>query len=254
MTWDIVAASATGFGHARQGLPCQDAFDHSRTGQWFVAVVCDGAGSASQSDIGAEYAARTIVRELVLVLDMAPGQRHGSESFWEKAVVASIGSARALLREEKAGLPADLADYHATVVGAVVGPEYGLFFHIGDGAAFAFNQKDGAADCIVSAPENGEYADQTYFFTMDNWRDHLRLTFFDDVRDTIALMSDGAMSFAAARGGQGPDPGFMGPVLRYLDQVDEHTGSKALENTLASERTHAITSDDKTVLIALKRS
>ena len=185
LAWDIAAGSATGTHHTHKGEPCQDAFDHSRSGEWMVAVVCDGAGSARHSDIGARHAAETIVRELILVLDMAPGTLEDARTFWRKAVVASIGTARSQLRASLAGHPStDLADYHSTVVGAAAGPDYGFFFHIGDGAGFAV-QRDCFDSTATTTPENGAYADQTFFYTMDNWREHLRLTFFDNRPEVI---------------------------------------------------------------------
>lgn len=253
MKWDIVAGSATGAAHEKEGLPCQDAFDHSRAGQWVVATVCDGAGSARHSHIGASLAAETIVQELTLILDMAPQMRERSENFWRKAVIASIGSTRSLLKRKVRGYAEGLNDYHATLVGTVAGPDYGFFFHIGDGAGFALERGSWESG-VISKPENGEYADQTFFYTMDSWRDHLRLTFFEGVPDVIALMSDGAMAFAANKAQQGLDPDFITPVMRYLDTVDEKTGSTALSNTLASPQTHIITGDDKTLLMAIKRS
>ena len=252
MKWNVAAGSATGISHIREGLPCQDAFAHSCSGQWLVAVVCDGAGSACHSDIGANHAVETIIRELTHILDMAPQTIQGSEEFWRKAVIATVDSTRSQLKNKIPGQLADLSDYHATVIGTTVGPNYGFFFHIGDGAGFAF-ERGHRETCVVSPPENGEYADLTFFYTQDNWRDHLRLTFFDNSPDIVALMSDGAMSFAAAKGLKGLDPEFINPVMRYLDSVDERTGSAALEATLASHRTHTITSDDKTLLFAMKR-
>jgi hypothetical protein len=252
MNWSIVAGSATGLHHVEAGLPCQDAFAHSRSGRWFIAVVCDGAGSARHSDIGARHAAETIIQELSLISDMAPGGLCDARFFWHKAIIASIGSARMQLKKQ---MPeqGDLSDFHATVVGAVAGPDYGLFFHVGDGAGFAV-ERGRWESVAVSGPENGDFADQTFFYTMDNWRDHLRLTFFDPAAEVITLMSDGAMAFVANKQQSGLDPKFIVPVIRYLDTVDEQTGSKALTHTLDSPQTHAITGDDKTLLIALKRS
>lgn len=251
MHWDIVAGSATGAHHAGQRLPCQDALSYGRSGQWVIAVVCDGAGSARYGDFGAGHAAESIVRELSLIPDMAPRGIRDAENFWHKAIITAIGSTRLQLKKKMTEGSDNLSDYHATVVGAVAGPDYGLFFHIGDGAGFAMTRRCWEA-VAVSRPENGEYADQTFFYTMDNWRDHLRLTFFN-AAEVITLMSDGAMAFVADKHLNGPDPKFIAPVIRYLDSVDERTGNTALAHTLDSAQTHAITGDDKTLLIIMKR-
>jgi hypothetical protein len=45
----------------------------------------------------------------------------------------------------------------------------------------------------------------------------------------------------------------MDPVEKFLETVTEDEGSAALAGTLGDERTYTITSDDKTLLIALWR-
>jgi len=124
---------------------------------------------------------------------------------------------------------------------------------IGHGAGFALEIGCWEAFAL-SRPENGEFAEQTFFYTMDNWREPLRVTFFGTTPEVIVLMSDGAMAFTAAKNLNGLDPKFIAPVIRYLDGLDEHVGSAALARTLASPQTHAITGDDKTLLLALKRA
>lgn len=252
MQWDIVAGCATGAAHLKSGTSCQDAFHHDRSSHWVVATVCDGAGSSRHGGIGARLAADNIVKELVLLLDTAPQALHGDCNYWRNGVTASIASTRSLLKNRIGKNSEGLSEYHATIVGVVAGLNYGFFFHIGDGAGLALDIDSWEAT-VVSPPQNGEYADQTYFYTMDNWEDYLRLTFFDGAPDLITLMSDGAMSFVASKGLGGLDPNFMGPVMRYLDTVDEKTGSNALLNTLESPQTHTITGDDKTLLIATRR-
>jgi hypothetical protein len=253
MNWNIYSASAIGEYHRQQGLPCQDATAYAHCDQWVVAVVCDGAGSARHSDLGANHAAEIIVQELMsMIPDMAPQGIRDARHFWQKAIIATIGNTRMRLMKKIAASQNDLSGYHATIVGTVAGPDYGLFFHIGDGAGFALVRGSCQATA-VSRPENGEYSDQTFFYTMDNWRDHLRFTFFNRA-EIITLMSDGAMSFVADKHMTGLDPKFMTPVVRYLDSVDECLGSNALAHTLDSPQTYAITGDDKTLMVIIKRT
>ncbi len=119
-------------------------------------------------------------------------------------------------------------------------------FHIGDGVGVV-EFDDGTS--VLSLPENGEYANETYFVTQDEWSAHLRVTPFSGRVRCLALMSDGAMSFAFKKTGLFRP--FMDPVVSYLNNTEEAEGSEALLATLAGEGTWTITSDDKTLLVAL---
>src|SRR5205085_8625169 len=127
----------------------------------------------------------------------------------------------------------------------------GRFFHIGDGLAVVDASDETPA--VVSMPENGEYANETYFVSGEQWREHLRFTAFVPPMTRLALMSDGAMPFAMAKHNGGFYKPFMDPVEAYLAGVKEEEGSAALAGTLGDPRTHGITTDDKTLLIALWR-
>ena len=58
--WRVFAASSIGKSHTDGGLPCQDAYGSAFDNARLVAIVCDGAGSASKSDIGAKACADSI--------------------------------------------------------------------------------------------------------------------------------------------------------------------------------------------------
>ncbi|KRB06793.1 PP2C family serine/threonine-protein phosphatase [Lysobacter sp. Root690] len=250
MAWRIYAASATGTSHVGKGIPCQDAFAFHADGERLVAVVCDGAGSASRSDQGSRVVADTVTRVLSerlrgdsTVLD--------DEHAFEALASAAIETARAALVEMAEADKASLSSYAATLVGFAGDGQRGWFFHIGDGigvAEAASTDEPG----VVSAPENGEYSNETYFVTGDAWRQHLRVLAVSASTARLALMSDGAMPFAMDKGNTGLFKPFIDPVARYLASVGEDDGSRALLGTLDDPRTHGITSDDKTLLIALR--
>lgn len=248
MGWSVFAAAVTGISHVEGGVPCQDAFAYQVLDKTLVAVVCDGAGSAACSQEGAQFLARELVDALVTrlrrrdMLDTLP-----VEGF-RRAIAGVVDSARSRLATRASIQGADLSSYAATLVGVVLGERGGWFFHIGDGVGAALAASGGQ---VVSTPENGEYANETYFVTGDEWREHLRLTAIDSPACCVALMSDGASPFVMSAGQTRLYAPFIEPVQRYLAGVSEAEGSRALESTLADPRTHAITSDDKTLLMAL---
>ncbi|MDR2837990.1 MAG: protein phosphatase 2C domain-containing protein [Azonexus sp.] len=243
----MLAASATGRAHLDGGLPCQDAHAFVQTGQALVAVVCDGAGSAAHSDVGAQQVSRSVATALAAALQTGPLAL--SDAALRPVIETTLDNAREQLTLQAARQGLNLSDYACTLVGVVAEPHGGWFFHIGDGVAACVFQGD--LPDAVSLPANGEYANETWFVTSSDWREQLRLDRFEGAVQALVLMSDGVQPFAMARGGDRLFAPFMTPVLRYLADVDDAQGNQALHATLADPRTDAITGDDKTLLIAL---
>lgn len=241
--WKVFAASAQGKSHIDSGLPCQDAHAFEVSDAWIVAVVCDGAGSAAHSQRGADFSSKAIVKRLFDLVSAADLDLARSQL---PEIVASVRSELSAVAVTE-NLSAEL--FACTLVGLVAGPEQGFLFHIGDGVGIAEFAGEPTVRCI-STPENGEYANETYFLTDEHWREHLRISEFKGQPACIGLMSDGAMPFVMNRSLDDFSRPFIDPVTRYLLANDEAIGSEALGNTLSSESTWAITGDDKTLLLA----
>lgn len=241
-SWHVFAASSIGKSHIDVGLPCQDACGSAYDNERLVAVLCDGAGSASKSHIGARESADSICKFLSGVVGSS------SSCITPPVIEQAVEVARShlQLRADDLGLP--VRELACTVVGVVLFQDGGYLFHIGDGMAVVELVDDST---ILSLPENGEYANETYFITGDDWRPHLRTTSFSGTIRCISLMSDGAMPFAVNHGKTGMFGPFIDPVRSYLATVGEAEGSEALLATLSDERTWAITSDDKSILLIL---
>ena len=250
MDWKVFLASATGKYHIDQNEPCQDFACHEVRQGVLLGAVCDGAGSASHGREGAEFVAREVTSRLAAALEFG-GLPEASEDGYRAFIAPVIEAVRADLETRVQGDGQVLRDYAATLVGCIAGPAGGCFFHIGDG--FAVHQPlEGGA--ILSFPENGEYANETYFATDADWAEHLRVTLLGTLPtgSAIGLMSDGSSAFAIDRERTGFYRPFIDPVLAYLRAATESHGSEALHNLLASEKTFEITSDDKTLLLAIK--
>jgi len=249
MGWHVFAASATGSSHVETGLPCQDAFAYEVVGKVLCAVVCDGAGSTVSGDRGAQHVAQRVVQELAertrqnMVFIALPTDE------LKRELLALITQVRSELQAQAEAAGANLADYATTLVGVIATSKGGWMFHIGDGLAVA-EPRAGDRSSLVSLPENGEYANETYFVTCEEWQEHLRLQVIDEPLQTLALMSDGAMPFVMDRGLTGLFRPFFDPVERFLNTATQAAGNRALAGVLDDPRTHAITSDDKTLLIA----
>jgi hypothetical protein len=255
--WLITSAVVQGKSHLDSGVPCQDACHAATTadGRWLVAAVSDGAGSAPRSREASAFVARHVAS--ALIAETAKIEARGPGVWLKDRVHAIVIEAREQLRE----MGPDIAEFHCTLLGVLLGPTGGFFFHVGDGAALAssagLQETSGKAalklwrKVILSEPENGEYVNETYFITQDDWDKHLRSLVLPDDIDIIALMTDGAMPFVIQKGR--PYAPFIDPVIaKLLDTPDPQERQATLESYLASPATYGITGDDKTLFIAIR--
>jgi hypothetical protein len=244
--WKIVGVSVKGFSHQANGTECQDSYAVSAIeGGWLVAMVSDGAGSASRSSEGA----RALCKGLVAYLGPRVAENNQpDETVVRLWVEESVELVRASLDKSEGRA---LTEFHATLVGVIAGPHGGAFFHIGDGAGCA-TLLDDLSVKVMSLPENGEYANETYFFTQSDWKDHLRLTPFGPHFNLIALMSDGVTPFALEPGESGPHSPFFAPVSHFLTSHSREEGERALAATLERDAIRNITGDDKTLVWAAR--
>jgi hypothetical protein len=248
--WRIAGASVTGAYHELKGEACQDRHCVQVTpGGALIAVVSDGAGSARFGGEGAAMLCEQVSAALAKAL--GKGKPRVSRALLIKAcraVCAGIRAARARALDE---VPPDagLYDYHATLVGAVMLPgKGGLFFHIGDGAALAM----GGERWAMSAPRNGEYSYETYFFTESDWRRNLRFKLVEPGFDTVFVMTDGVTDLGLRNNGRTPEPfmAFFDPIGRFLAGASREDGEQALAATLDTPAARERSNDDKTLVWA----
>ena len=238
----VLSASIRGSLHKSLGLPCQDYSCARSAKNKLVAVVSDGAGSAKHSKIGAQIICNTLCDLLI---------KSNLETIKED-VVHAINVARKKLilhRYNHSKSPADLVNFSATLVGVFYYKNKGVFFHIGDGAGIAF-QKEKYENFVISEPENGAFSCETYFYTMDDWKDCLRFTNFENA-NRVLLMTDGVTGFAFSNDFYKIRRNFLIPVIEYLENETRKTYAEtALRNTLNNSRAQRINADDKTILWA----
>ncbi len=238
----VLSTSIRGALHQSRGLPCQD-YSCSRSAKnKLVAVVSDGAGSARHSKIGAKIICDTLCD--LLIKSNLKNIRHD--------VTKAIDIARQKLimhRYNQSKTSSDLFNFSATLIGVFYHKNQGVFFHIGDGAGLAFKEGE-YSNFIISEPENGAFSCETYFYTMDEWRDCLRFTPFDNA-NRIMLMTDGVTGFAFSNDFYKIEQKFLIPVIEYLENEPRKTYAiEALRNTLSNSRAQRINADDKTILWA----
>jgi serine/threonine protein phosphatase PrpC len=221
---------------------------------YLVAVVSDGAGSTTSGGIAAKLICDELPRKVIESV-CSLGDEACSDlrcmAHMRRALRASVGAVRQSLVSlaQQTRIPAD--ELLATLVGVVAHPELGgLFFHIGDGAAIAFD--DNGNDLALSPPENGEYVNTTYFLIEEQWKTHLRFRFFESGFKTIFLMTDGVTDLSFVRDGKGLTAfkPFFQPISSFLSSSDRQTGEAALADALNNEVARAKVDDDKTLVWA----
>ena len=249
MQWKVFFASAPGKYHLANNAPCQDSGHFVASNDMLVAAICDGAGSASEGHLGSDFFARKVPELVAESIGMGRFAKRAPSEYRDD-LLAIIEEARSQARQIALSRQLDLREFACTIVGCITLEESGCFFHIGDGFAIFVNN---TGEGVLSHPENGEYTDETYFVTDDDWKDHLRVTPISNIKGgcLIGLMSDGASRFAINRPKTGFYRPFIDPIVNFLNKATEHNGNQALKNVLQDEKTLEITPDDKALLLAL---
>lgn len=202
-----------GTGHLMQGLPCQDSAAGTSEPPCAAAVLCDGAGSRPHSERAAQclssWAAGWLPEVFGELYPLQPGE-----------------IAARLLREGMAQLSTlgMTPDECLCTFLAFARHEDGRWIaaHIGDGYILT-------PDAVLSYPENGLYANETYFFSGPYAAEHLRVTKGRDSTATAVLLtSDGCGDSLYDHSTDLPVPG----VRKLCAGLEAHTREEA-EQALA---------------------
>ena len=252
LTWKTIKASAIGTSHLDSQTECQDSHkvdvvQTEDSNQYLIAVVSDGAGSAINSSIGSKTTCETLA-ELVtqsLKTDQDSALTENNATQWVQIVRDEIN-----IIAEKEDL--EVREYACTLLCAVVSNKGALFFQIGDGAMIV--SKFGLMG-IVFWPDNGEYANSTYFITDENAIDRLRILKVESNIDELAIFSDGIQNLALTNSSKTPHYPFFNSMFEFLRKVknaDYDNLDKKLELFLQSENINSRTDDDKTLVLATR--
>jgi len=254
--WQVAAGASVGTSHRLNDTPCQDAFraeslDMPDGTVGLMVFVADGAGSAALSRIGARIAVDgAIVFTDVFSEENADRAAAAFDRTFVSALVVYIRDALAKLADT-AGVA--LRDLACTLLGAIALKDRTVVFQIGDGA-IVFD--DGSGLSLAIPPMSGEYINMTHFVVDEDVFDHLAVRESGPV-SRLAVFSDGLQRLALNLATGEPHVPFFEPFFKALENADPHQGAAfdaALIRFLDSESVNERTDDDKTLVLALRRS
>jgi hypothetical protein len=148
-------------------------------------------------------------------------------------------------------------DFACTLMAAIIGERSTVFAQIGDGAIVVPSPEEPDEYCYVFWPQKGEYANETYFVTDPEVHTKLQYDYVPRRIDEVAVLTDGIQNLALHYQTQSAHNPFFRPVFAWLrpaseDYKDKFTASLAAY--LASEKINQATDDDKTLILATRRT
>lgn len=242
--WRFMAARATGTSHVRHDIPCQDRFAALVADGWFVGVVADGAGSAAQSELGAEIITKHCLEHC------EAGLSAGSNP--QTVVRDAMLAARDAIIAEAELRCAPLRDFAATALVTIMGKDGGAAAQIGDGLIAI--QEIGDDWSWVFWPQKGEYANVTRFLVDDDAPSRIEVAELRCGITGIALMTDGLEPLALHYESRTVHSPFFEGFARPLRSSALPDGpvklSAQLEAFLISDKVTARADDDLTLVLA----
>jgi len=245
--WRLLAESVIGTSHVRSDKPCQDRCHTLRSvirAQHILIAACaDGAGSASASEVGAQTAIESvmalILRDLDGGLEVADLSRDDGVRWYREALAAMTSEAAARV------LP--LHELACTLLVAVVGETHAVFVQIGDGAIVI---REGEGYAAVFWPQQGEYANTTFFLTSATMEERLEFS-LRDAPDALALFTDGLQNLTLEMAARTPHTRFFDAMFKQLATAEAAEELIApLRAFLDSPSVNQRTDDDKSLILA----
>jgi hypothetical protein len=253
--WRTAYGSAIGTAHLRNGTACQDAgccdvVATTEAGEILVASVADGAGSAAQSEHGARLAVQSF-------------QRHFAAAALDDASLATLDRDFVLrwLADTQIELAAlaqeaghQIRDYACTFLGVVLSEQAALYMQIGDGAIVV---AEADSYQTIFWPQHGEFANSTFFLTMDDAAAIIQIDRRDAPPAEIAMFSDGLERLVLDMTARRVHAPALTPVFNWLATTDPAPAGEAspiVAAYLSSANVNRRTDDDKTLIMATRRA
>jgi hypothetical protein len=246
--WSIAGVSVVGTSHIESRLPCQDRFEFAigqrKDGaESVVAVVSDGASSASRAKQGAEVTCSTLLREVARALAASEPSK-----ITDACVYSWFSAVRENIRKIALVTQLEIADFSATALLVVAGEFTAICAQVGDGGIIVQGSKRQNAE-IAFWPERGR-GDATFFATSEQGTEHIRIRRFEDITG-IMLFSDGLQGVILDESNASVYEQYCSKFL-YSNALssDEQSLAEHVDSFLVSDYVNARTDDDKSLVVA----
>ncbi|MCF1751365.1 PP2C family serine/threonine-protein phosphatase [Mariniradius sediminis] len=273
--WIIVGGRSIGKSHRESGLPCQDNFFLSPINENSgIAVVCDGAGSAKNSQIGSKFVSERVIEIFGKIMETGIGLdalETISTEQWREWAKKGLYQVRLDLEDFGNKNGYSLSSLSCTVIVVIYHPAGILVTHIGDGRAGYLSPEKGWLPLI--RPYKGEEANETAFITSKIWNEQdidsfLEAEVFQEEYSAFTLMSDGcethsySCSIFDSNTNSWSDPNlpfskFFDPLINGIKEMKkagltpEEIGSKWTDFLISGTNGLASEPDDKTLILAV---
>ncbi len=185
--WKIASGYIVGRGHIAKNMPCQDRTfklkGKTSQGNFYGLALADGAGSCKHSDLGAEAITKKIlyfIRSRYKYLQNKKNPSRYLLSFIEQQLYQ--------IAQQK---NIEVKELSSTLLCVTIVNNAYIICHIGDGVIGVLSENNHLN--IVSYPENGEYANSTFFTTSIHHTKRLRVKMgILSQANGFILMSDGS--------------------------------------------------------------
>ena len=238
--WIAAGAVARGRDHKRDGTPSQDrCFRMVRNG-CVATALCDGAGSRPFSHLAAARLSKEACHYLSGHFDMlyslSPVQAR------RKIFNALYRSLRRFARRKQLSFD----QMACTLLATVVKDDTFIAVHLGDGAIVRITKRGPVS---LTAPSNGTFANETYFFNNKANLRRMRIIggTLSDMTHGFILMSDGSASSLVSSDGKKVSPACQN-ITALVSRMPSCRSSRALRG-LAHEILRKNTFDDCSLMV-----
>lgn len=251
--WKYVNVSVKGTSHEATNIPCQDNNSClvliSDDYQTLIAIVSDGAGSATKSEIGSKFICQKFVRDIKKSFEDELLVKDFTQDFFKDW----INNFQEELQKQAEAEKLLLKDYACTFLAVIIGENSACFAQIGDGAIVFKNEENEYN--FMFLPQQGEYVNQTFFATDKNARTQLQFDYLEKQIDELAIFTDGIQNLVIDFQTLTVNDEFFSQWFEWLREIqDRDVGNLALESYLNSPKINERTDDDKTFLLAVRKN